>query len=553
MDTWKTLFDVLVLLTAALAAGVVLERLKQSAIIGYLLAGMALGPHALHLVEKQEEVDMLAELGVALLLFSIGLEFSWRRMMSMGKMAFGGGALQVTITLAAAAGACLAFNLDWKSSIVIGAAVTLSSTAVVLRLLMRRAELDSLHGRNSVAILLAQDIAVVPLVVTVTLLGKGGGMAEAGIALAKTLGYGAGLVIAFYLLFNYVVPRLLGSQLMARNRDLPILLALITAIGSAWTAHAAGLSPALGAFVAGMLLAESPFAAQVRADVGSLRILLVTLFFSSVGMLADPLWMFMHAPLLIGVVAAIIIGKTVITSVVVRLMDQTPGHSAATGVCLAQVGEFSFVLATIAYVPNSPNSVLDESTFALLISATILTMLIAPYQVVLAPIIGRRIGRWLQKAGVPAEVQTRDEDDDRPRIVIVGFGPAGQSVGSTLVRSDAVVTVLETSRRGVDVAHQMGHHGMRGDGTTMEMLEHAGVDQAAVVIITVPDPTTARRVIENVRAINRQSRIVVRARYHVYRWELLLAGADVVVDEEEQMGRRLSAEMRKQLRLGDDA
>ncbi len=550
MDAWQTLFDVLVLLASALAAGVVCERLRQSAIIGYLLAGMAMGPQGLHLIGRRGEVELLAELGVALLLFTIGLEFSWRRMVRMGRMAFGGGSLQVVGTLAAGAGAAIAFGLDWRSSVVVGAAIALSSTAVVLRLLMRRAELDSLHGRNAVAVLLLQDIAVVPLVVAVSLLGGGGGLKEAGYELLRTLGLGTGLVAVFYLLFNHVVPRVLGSQLMARNRDLPILLALVTALGSAWAAHAAGLSPALGAFVAGMLLAESPFATQVRADVGSLRTLLVTLFFSSVGMLADPSWMFFNAPLLIAAVAAVIVGKAAIAGLAVRLMGQTTSHAAATGVCLAQVGEFSFVLATIAHAPDV--AVIDDGTFALLISMTILTMMIAPYQVIAAPHVGgwfaRRFGARLPATTAAAAAE---DGDDRPRIVIVGFGPAGQGVGAALIKADAVVTVLDASPRGANMARQMNLIGLVGDATSVDVLEHAGAATASAVVVTLPDPGAARRVIENVRAVNRDARIVVRARYHVYRWELMLAGADVVVDEEEQIGRRLAGEMRRQLRRGE--
>lgn len=545
MDAWQLLLDLLIVLAAALVAGVVFERLRQSAIVGYLLAGMALGPHAFNLVGNHEEVELLAELGVALLLFSIGLEFSWRRLLRMGRMAFGGGGAQVLATVIIASLLSMVGGYDWRTGIVFGAAFTLSSTAVVMRLLMQRAELDSLHGRNAVAILLFQDLAVVPLVVLVSLLGGEGGLGQAAFELVRTLGLGAALVAVFYIAFNYVAPRVLGSHLMSRNRDLPILLALVTALGSSWAAHQAHLSPALGAFVAGILLAESPFATQVRADVSSLRTLLVTLFFSSVGMLANPAWMVDHLGLLAAAVGLIVVGKTAITAGAVRVMGQTVSQAVATGVCLAQVGEFAFVLAAIGR-----EDVLDADGFALLISAAILTMLIAPYQVSLAPAVGMRLARWWGK-GKPMERPARsadEEDDVKQHIMIIGFGPAGQGAAAGLIQGESQVTVLDASKRGADAARQMGFVGLVGDGTSVDMLEHAGVSHADVVIVTLPDPGASRRVIANVRSLNRKTRIVVRARYHVYRWELMLAGADVVVDEEEQIGLRLAAEMRKQLR-----
>ena len=542
MSPWNLVLDVLMLLAVALGLGVVCERLRQSAIVGYVLAGVLLGPNALHMIGNQREIEALAELGVALLLFTIGLEFSWRRMLRMGRVAFGGGSLQVLATGALAAGVAVLLGLDGRAAVAVGAIIALSSTASVLRVLMDRAELDSIHGRDAMAILLFQDLAVVPLVLLVGMLGSRTGMGEVVWRTASMLVWAAVLVAALYAVLNLVLPRLMGAAIMARNRELPILLALVTAIGSAYAAHAAGLSAAMGAFVAGILLAESPFATQIRADVVSLRTLLVTLFFSTVGMLADPSWMAQHGALVAGLVAAIVIGKAAIAGAAVRFAGSRHWQGLAAGVCLAQVGEFSFVLAMLAR-----GTVIDEQAFKLIISATIVTLILTPYMVASAP----RLAGLAQKAlggprGLP--VPEREPAGAGPRVVIVGFGPAGQGVGMTLVGKNVTVTVLDANRRTVQIATQCGFVSRVGDATHVEVLEHAGVPAAGVVVITLPDPTASRRVIEHVRALAPQARIVTRARYHIYRRELELAGAHVVVDEEQHVGLRLAAEMRKLLR-----
>jgi CPA2 family monovalent cation:H+ antiporter-2 len=510
--------------------------------VGYVLAGVLLGPNALHMINNHKEIEALAELGVALLLFAIGLEFSWQRMRRLARIAFGGGALQVLLTAALAAGVASLAGLEGRAALAVGAIIALSSTACVLRVLMDRAELESIHGRNATAILLFQDLAVVPLVLMVGLLGSKTGMEVMAWRAAWTVTWAVVLIVGFYVIFNFVLPRLMGAAIMARNRELPILLAVVTAMGSAYAAHAAGLSAALGALVAGVLLGESPFAAQVRADVVSLRTLLVTLFFSTVGMLADPLWMVEHVGLLAGLVVMIVVGKTVITWAVVRFVAIGHSQGLATGICLAQVGEFSFVLAMLAR-----GTVIDEPTFKLIMSATIVTLILTPYMVAAAP----RAAGWVQSAlGGPKHLHKpmKEGGETGPHVLIIGFGPAGQGVGMALARTDMTVVVLDANQRQAQTANQFGFTAQVGDATHIDVLEHVGVRTAQVVVVTLPDPAAARRVIEHVRALSPQARIVARARYHVYRWELELAGSHVVVDEEEHVGRRLAAEMRKLLR-----
>ena len=317
-----------------------------------------------------------------MLLFAIGLEFSFRRLKRLGRVALLGGSLQVAATLIVAAIVATAFGLPPRAAIAVGAMIALSSTACVLRVLMDRKAIESIYGRNALGILLLQDVAVIPLMLLLITMGGEGTGVDALWVLGRTVLLGGVLVGGFLLIVNVIVPRLLDIEHWARNRELPILLAIIVALGSATAAHAVALPPAVGAFVAGVLLGGSLFATQIRADVGSLRTLLVTLFFASIGMLGDPRWVLGNWHVVAAVVLMILVGKTLIIWAIVRLLGFRHGLALATGLCLAQVGEFSFVLAEMA---RSPVPLIDPDVFKLIVSATLVTLFVTPFLVAAAP------------------------------------------------------------------------------------------------------------------------------------------------------------------------
>jgi len=553
VNLWTALLDVLILLLAAMLLGSLCERLRQSALLGYLLAGTLLGPNALDWMPNHTAVTTIAELGVALLLFTIGLEFSWRRLRAIGPIALGGGTVQVLLTSVLAAGVCLALGLGGRAATALGVMIALSSTACVMRLLVNRTETDSVYGRNALGILLLQDIALVPLVLIVTALGseESGSVAQIGFEMGRAAVMATVLVGALFLLLNYLVPLLLNTEQMARNRDLPILLAIVTAVGTAWMSHTLGLSPVLGAFIAGLLLAESPFATQIRADVASLRTLFVTLFFSSIGMLCNPAWVLEHWVTVACVVVVIVCGKAVVISGVASLFRCSASHSVATGVCLAQVGEFSFVLAEVA----REGQVIDGDLFELIVASTIGTLFLTPYLVAVAPLVARVAGRLSARH---AQAQPRRSDPSvEPaaksggHVVIVGFGPAGQCVAKSLEQDyKALVVVVDLNARSADVARACGFRTYIGDASSPEVLEHLGIRAAKAVAVTVPDPQAARQIIEGVRAQGSGASIIARARYNRYRSELALAGAVAVIDEEEQVGVQMASVVQEILRTG---
>ncbi|MBL9158341.1 MAG: cation:proton antiporter [Verrucomicrobiales bacterium] len=544
---WEAVFQLFALLAAALVIGMLFERFGQSAILGYLIAGMVLGPQVLGVVSKDSGVPVIAELGVSLLLFTIGLEFSARRLLRLGPVAGLGGSLQVVATLFLSTGLAMLFGQDLKAALCIGSAVALSSTACVLRLLTDRSEIDSVHGRTALGILLLQDIAVVPLVLFVTMLAGGGGPSEMILGLGKAVGLIVAMVAGFRILAGWVIPSVMKQLSLSRDRELLVLLAVVLATGSALAAHALELSPALGAFIAGMMLAESPFSTQIRADVGGLRILFVTLFFASVGMLGDPVWIAGNFPAVIGLTVLIIAGKGLVVALVARAFRLPARYALATGLALAQVGEFGVVIAGIA----KSGGVLEDEPFRLLVSATLLALFATPLLVRIARPAGRKLEDWLmrsRKAATDREAVTNPSADSR-LVFIIGFGPAGQRVATDLDQMENLsCLVIDLRPANIDLAKSMGLHAVLGDATHLEFLIHHGIEQADAAIITVPDHRTVVRLVGSIRQLGDDIAIVARARYHAFTDEVIEAGATVTVDEEQVTGRRLIAATREVLR-----
>lgn len=529
---WNLLAEILLLICTAFVLGALAQRFKQSPILGYLMAGTIIGP----LLFNSRAVFDVAELGVALLLFSIGLEFSFRRLKSMGTIALAGGSLQVVMTLGIFTGLLSVF-MPVKSAVVLGAIAALSSTAVVLRVLVDRAEIDSVRGRNTLGILLFQDIAVVPLVILVSVLSNGNSGGPFLPLLLKTLGSAAGIAIVFYLLFYRVFPLMMSAAGIFANRELFVLLTIAAAIGSIWAAHYLNLSPALGAFLAGMLLGESPYATQIRADIGSIRTLFVTLFFTSVGMLADPRWFASHWPAVFLWLSVVLAVKTLIIYFICRSFRLEPRLALATGFTLAQIGEFAFVLANAA----QQGRLISENIFALIVSVAILSLFIAPYMVSYAA----PASEWILQKLLPSkhgERTDKDAPEETPsdRIGIVGFGPAGQQVATALLEQGITPFVIELNPKTAGIARKKNLTVFMGDAAQSDILAHARVDIATAMIVTLPDPRTTRMVIENIRLAATRTAIIARGRYNISLWELEKAGADHVVDEENVVGISLA-------------
>lgn len=547
----ETVVDILILLGAALALGMLAERLRLSAILGYLVAGTLVGPNVLGWVNPSERVDYLAELGASLLLFTIGTDFSVRRLRSLGRRTFAAGALQVIVTAAAGMAIALAVGLPPSTAFALGAMLALSSTAVVARLLVDSRTLDTAHGRNAIGILLVQDIAVVPIVLLLSFIGTSGGREALADAMIRAALYAGLLVAAFVLLVRFVLPRVLGAQSMVRNRDLAILFALVCAIGSAIGAETAQLPPALGAFVAGVLLGGSPFAAQIRADVAPLHIILLTLFFAAIGLAGDPVWAIENAPLVVGVLAIVILGKGLLAAGAMRVVGISGVTAIAAGAAVAQIGEFSFIVAERART----DGLLSEDLFRLVVTVTVASLALAPPMVSLAARLAGPIDRRRAEAprtGVAgAGAHAADEDRNAvPAIVLVGFGPAGQTMLERMHESMRRRTIVIDANPALrERALARGAMAEIGDAGRREVLEHAGAAEASAIVVSMSDAAAVAHVTALARSIAPGALVIARARYHLAHPELERAGAHVVVDEETLVGARLADEAERAVRM----
>jgi CPA2 family monovalent cation:H+ antiporter-2 len=546
MEFWSILGDITVLLGAAALLGIVAEKLGLSAVVGYLIAGTLVGPGLLNWITSGEEVirDM-AEIGVALLLFTLGLEIDGKRL----KQLFGRGIFlglgQVLGTGVLAWAIAQLFNLNTNTAIIVGAMAALSSTAVVARVLQNRSELDAQHGRATLTVLVLQDIAIVPLMILVSLLGAEHGSTSITLLVGGAAAKLAGLLVIIFLVGVLVLPRIFGAALIRRSAELPIVVGVVTCLSAMWLAFQLGASPALGAFIAGMILAGSPFAAQVRGDIAPFRSIFLTLFFVATGMLADLPWLVhdYHYIWVVAIAGGIVVGKTVIVWIVGISCNIPRRVSIASGLCLAQIGEFSFVLGSAALAAG----ILDENVFQLMISASLVTLLFAPM------LIGRsrQVANWIDNALGRSPV---DESDDaiasmRNHVIVLGYGVVGKFVTSSLLESGNQVLVIEMGPMGVVQARKDGAAALIGNVQRRDILEHAGITSAKMLVSTLPDYRATVETIDLVRSLSSSIPIIARARHSRHATSLSTAGADIVVDEEVCVGRTLGEQVLHQLGL----
>jgi len=550
MDSWNLILDIVVTLAVAMGLGILFEKVGWNAIIGFLLAGIIVGPSLLNMVQSVEAVRVLAELGIVLIMFTIGLEFSWSRLRKFGSKALISGGLQLVITGLITFLVCIFTGFEIKAAMALAFIVAMSSTAVVLSVLAHRTDTESIRGRNSLGVLLIQDIAIVPMILILTALGGG---SEAGGAVWESLflsfGKTMGLIGLVYVICRYLVPRILNAKSLVRNRDLIILLSFTMCLSSAWFAHALGLSASLGAFVAGIFLGETKFNEQIQSDVNPLKTIFVTLFFTSVGMLADVSWIIDHALLVLLVSLIVILMKSYIIYFVFRVaLKQSNVLSFATGFTLAQIGELSFVLAALALNLK----LFDPNTFQLVIATTLLTLMVTPF------LVGSSINWavWLSKPMVrwriwePESFPEKSESEGlRNHVILVGFGPAGEKVHRFLKDSNVPTVVLETNPKTVEEIRKQGIHAEVGDAVRSSILNFVGIQKAKALVVTIPDFRAARSIIHTARTLAPKINIIARARYNTYAEDLKNAGANLVLNEEEQTGTLLGMETLKQMGL----
>lgn len=521
-----TLQIILMLLGASVVSVVVFRRLSLPPVLGYLLVGSLIGPHALDQMSGLSGVSHLAEFGVVFLMFSIGLEFSLPKLFAMRRTVFGLGLLQVVLTMVVVAGLCMASGLGWQTGMALGGVLAMSSTAVLTKLLSERMELEAPHGREVIGVLLFQDLAVVPLLVIIPAFSAS--PEQVVVILGVAMGKALLMLLAVFLLGK----RLLGKWFLivakGKSAELFVLNVLLVTLGLAWLSEKAGLSMALGAFLAGMLISETEYRHQVEEDIKPFRDILLGLFFVTVGMMLDIPLIFAHFWGVVAVLTALLAVKFALVFGLSRLFGALSGAAMRSGLWLCAGGEFGFVLLS----EISQNDLATPAVVQVVLAALVLSVLLAPVVVHFSDRLVLRFAasEWMMRSLQLTRIAARTMHTER-HAVICGFGRSGQHLARFMAEEGVSYVALDLDPDRVRAAAAAGENVVYGDAARREALVAAGIARARVLIVSFLDTRAAERVLALAHALNPGLPVVVRSADEKDFERLLRAGAAEVVPE----------------------
>ncbi len=518
--------ELVLVLAASILVTIAFHKVKIPAVVGFLLTGILIGPSGFRLVKSPAVIDGLAEVGVVMLLFTIGLEFSLKELKRIRKDFWIAGGAQVLLT-AGATFLLLAFpGLPPARALFCGFLVSLSSTVVVLKIFADRAEMDTPQARLSMAILLFQDLAVVPMIALAPLLGN----TEAAPWTRILVRFALNLLIvsAVFMAARAVLPRLLTGIVRTRIREVFVMASLGVGLGMALLTSSLGLSLALGAFLAGIIISESQYSHQMASDIVPFKDVFNSIFFISIGMLLELGPVRKHGLLIAAIVLAILVLKTAVVFTSARLLGHSPRIALITGLCLAQIGEFSFVLAR----SGRANSLLPDPLFQVFIASSILTMIAAPFLMRSAPGIAEAAARALRWRGGRTAALPRPGEPPSGHVIIAGFGLNGRNLARVLGDAGIRYIVLELDPDCVRHSLEEGEPVIFGDVSSRDILVAAGIERAKAIVFAISDPHATRRAVKIARELGPDARIIVRTRTAKEIEDLYGLGADTVIPEE---------------------
>jgi CPA2 family monovalent cation:H+ antiporter-2 len=515
----------------ALSAEVIFlfSRIGVPSIIGFLLTGVLAGPYGFGLLRSIHEVEVLAEIGVVLLLFTIGIEFSLASLLRVKKEVLLGGFLQVSLTIAAASLIASMAGVPFRPALFFGFLLSLSSTAIVLKIIQERAETVTHHGKNTLAMLIFQDIAIVPLLLFTPLLAGSGGDALSRLPL--TLGKAALVITVILSGARWIMPNVLYHIARTRSRELFLLSIILLCFSVAWITYSLGLSPALGAFLAGLIISESEYSHQAVGNILPFKDAFSSFFFVSIGMLLDVRFLAANPVTVLSVTGAVLFGKSIIASLATFLLGYPLRTSVITGIFMAQVGEFSFILAK----SGLSVSLISQHQYQLFLAFTVMTMALTPPLMGLAP----RVASLLEKLPLPrlvrngfSPVSESPEPELSDHLIIVGYGVNGRNVARSARASGIPYVIIEMNPDTVRIERQKGEPIHYGDASQEEVLRHAGIDRARVMVVAIADSAATARVTERARSLSARIHMVIRTRFNLDVPLLYQLGADEVIPEE---------------------
>jgi monovalent cation:H+ antiporter-2, CPA2 family len=528
----RLIVDLVTALGIALAGGLVARRFGVPVLVGYILAGIVVGPHSPGLAADAGRVELMANLGVAFLMFALGVEFSLAQLMAVRRVAFVAGSIQfpLTILLGIVIGEVLGW--DHQASILLGVAFMVSSSIVMIKLTLGRGEAASPYARAALGLGVLQDISLVPLLALLPLLEEENG----GLLLTLTRSVGAAIIalVLVIVLGTRLVPRIFFYVARTGSRELFLLTIVVIALGTAYVSHQAGLSFALGAFLAGLVVSESEFDAHVLAEIIPLRDLFSTLFFVSLGMLMEPTYFLRHPGMLIAVLVALVCGKTLAAGIGFALSGIGPVVATKAALLTSQIGEFSFVLASIGL----SHAILDDGQYSLILGIALASILVSPFLLFLAPALTPLFARF-PSAGDDSLARIDAEADFgmmRRHVIICGYGRVGRALEEALTRRGLGFVVIDLNPATVHELQSRGIPALYGDSTAEPVLHRAGAHAARAMAVTIPNFMVNAQTTRLARRMNSGIDIITRAARFDELQDLRDAGANEVVQPEFEAG-----------------
>ena len=528
--------EFLIVLIAATAVAVSFDRLRLPAIMGFLVVGAVLGPGGMGVLSDLESIHNLAELGLIFLMLTIGLEFSFERLRGLGRIAFLGGPAQILLSIFFSV--VLARLLGWTfyQGFILGSVIALSSTAMVLKYLIDRGETDSQHGRIAVAILVFQDLAVAPLLILITAFGQTTGPVASALAFSAIK---AGVLLAAVIGFaRFVLPRFMHWVTLGRSREVFLLAVVILCFGSAWLSSRWGLSPAIGAFFAGLMLANTDYGHQITGEIAPLRHIFVSFFFVSIGLLFDFTFTLTHFPVIAVVTGLVLVLNSVLVTALVMLFGYPPRVALTTGIILSQIGEFSFLLLEASH----KTGFLGSFFYQVILSSAVLTIFLTPFLFGLLPPIARICER-IPFLGMPPALRKKEAEEVPPltdHVILCGYGIAGRDVAFAFGEENIPFIVIDMHLNNIRAAREQKVNVLYGDAANEEVLKKAGIGRAKAMITSFGDQTGLSLIIRLAQRLNPDVTLIVRTRFEKDVSLLYELGADIVVMEELEVSIELT-------------
>ncbi len=521
MHDYSIIKDIVLILLVSLPIIVIFNRIQLPSIVGFLIAGIILGPSVLKIISNPEQIEVMAEIGVILLLFSVGLEVSLKELLDIKKIVLIGGGLQVLVTILLSSIIIYAIGIPAKQAIFFGMLISLSSTVIVLKLLSDKDELDAPHGKFSVAISVFQDLAIVPMFLIVDLLATSDKVSFGEVSIRLLTAFGAVAVIIFAA--KFISPHILYRLAKLRMKEIFTVGVILLILGTAYFTHSMGLSFALGAFIAGLIFSESEYSHQIIADTLPLRDAFNSLFFVSVGLLLNLSFVVENPLIVIASSLGVVLLKAMIVFLIVIFLKYPVRIAVLVGIGLAQVGEFSFILGEYGFRLN----LVPPELFNILISSTIITMILTPFLFKLAPRIAGKSGKIDQ-----SNSEKKLIEEVQNHVIVAGFGLNGKNLAHVLKETGIKYAIIEMNPDTVKKEKLKGENIIYGDIGNYEVLKTALIHKAKVLVIAISDRSTSRRAVKVAKQLNPSINIIVRTRFVRETDELVKMGADMVIPEE---------------------